>query len=519
MTGRLSVKSRARRGPGVSAMGLGPDSRVRSRGVSAMLRLESRVQWRQGVPVAMLGLAVCWAGVLAVVPAPVARAASPYLVFVEVMTVGTLFAGALTITDRATGAAVALDVSPAGPGARLAARLGPLAALTALSAVPVLLAGRRAAQLGAGLAAVAMCGLLLLAVAAGVAARRDEFVSFMVALAGPMAVLLAIPLAVSIGLLTGPLWFLAPTTGVLTLLRGDSRYPAGWLLGYLALWAAVALVFAGRRWRPGVPVGAGRVRRAGPPRPGGPWWLAFPRAGEAARESRGPWWLAFPRADLRNVTRDSMLAAVALSPLLLALALRLGYPPLAAWLLRTRGLDLTPYTPVLALLAVAVHLPVSFGMTAALVVLDDLESGALSVIRVSPLGVTRYLVYRLALVTLLCAAGLAVAAPLSGLVPPSALGALALAVPLGPLVTVATLAVARSRVQGATADKALALPLYLPIAAWWLAPPLAWLLAPLPTYWIVRAWPGTGPVPLLAGFACLAAWLIPLTRRAVGRLR
>ena len=535
MTGRLSVKSRARRGPGVSARGLGPDSRVRSRGVSAtlrlesrvqwwrgvsaMLRLESRVQWRQGVPVAMLGLAVCWAGVLAVVPAPVARAASPYLVFVEVMTVGTLFAGALTITDRATGAAVALDVSPAGPGARLAARLGPLAALTALSAVPVLLAGRRAAQLGAGLAAVAMCGLLLLAVAAGVAARRDEFVSFLVALAGPMAVLLAIPLAVSIGLLTGPLWFLAPTTGVLTLLRGDSHYPAGWLLGYLALWAAVALVFAGRRWRPGVPVGAGRVRRAGPPRPGGPWWLAFPRAGEAARESRGPWWLAFPRADLRNVTRDSMLAAVALSPLLLALALRLGYPPLAAWLLRTRGLDLTPYTPVLALLAVAVHLPVSFGMTAALVVLDDLESGALSVIRVSPLGVTRYLVYRLALVTLLCAAGLAVAAPLSGLVPPSALGALALAVPLGPLVTVATLAVARSRVQGATADKALALPLYLPIAAWWLAPPLAWLLAPLPTYWIVRAWPGTGPVPLLAGFACLAAWLIPLTRRAVGRLR
>ena len=517
MTGRLSVKSRARRGPGVSAMGLGPDSRVRSRGVSAtlrlesrvqwwrgvsaMLRLESRVQWRQGVPVAMLGLAVCWAGVLAVVPAPVARAASPYLVFVEVMTVGTLFAGALTITDRATGAAVALDVSPAGPGARLAARLGPIAALTALSAVPVLLAGRRAAQLGAGLAAVAMCGLLLLAVAAGVAARRDEFVSFLVALAGPMAVLLAIPLAVSIGLLTGPLWFLAPTTGVLTLLRGDSRYPAGWLLGYLALWAAVALVFAGRRWRPGVPVGAGRVRRAGPPRPGGPWWLAF------------------PRADLRNVTRDSMLAAVALSPLLLALALRLGYPPLAAWLLRTRGLDLTPYTPVLALLAVAVHLPVSFGMTAALVVLDDLESGALSVIRVSPLGVTRYLVYRLALVTLLCAAGLAVAAPLSGLVPPSALGALALAVPLGPLVTVATLAVARSRVQGATADKALALPLYLPIAAWWLAPPLAWLLAPLPTYWIVHAWPGTGPVPLLAGFACLAAWLIPLTRRAVGRLR
>ena len=466
-----------------------------------LLAWESRVQWRQGVPAAMLGLAACWTGVLALMPAAVARAASPYLVFVEVMTVGTLFAGALTVTDRATGAAAALGVSPAGPGRRLAARLGPLAVLTAVTTVPVLLAGRRASQLGAGLAAVALCGLLLLAVATGLAARRDEFVGFMVALSGPMALLFAVPLAVSIGLLTGPLWFVAPTTGVLALLRGDSPYPAAWLLAYLTLWTVVALVYAGRQLRSGVPVGAGRAGARVRPLPSRPRWLVF------------------PRADLRNVTRDSMLAAVSLSPLLLALALRFGYPPLAAWLLHTRGVDLAPYSPVLALLAVAVHVPVSFGMTGALIVLDDLEGGALSVVRVSPLGVTRYLAYRLLLVTLLSAAGLAVAAPLSGLVPPSAAGALCLAALLGPLMTVATLAVARTRVQGATADKALALPVYLPIAAWWLTGPVAWLLAPLPTYWIVRSWPGTDPAFLLAGFACLAAWLIPLTRRAARRLR
>jgi len=465
------------------------------------LALESRVQWRQGVPAAMLGLAVCWAGVLAFVPAEVARVASPYLVFVEVMTVGTLFAGALTVTDRATGAAAALGVSPAGPAPRLAARLGPLAVLTVLSAAPVLLAGRRAAQLGVGLMTVALCGLLLLAVAAGLAARRDEFVGFMVALSGPMAVLLAVPLAVSIGLLSGPLWFVAPTTGALALLRGDSPYPAGWLLAYLASWTVVALVGAGRRLRSDVSVPGGRAVAHVRPLPGRPRWLVF------------------PRADLRNVTRDSMLAAVALSPLLLAMALRFGYPPLAAWLLHTRGVDLAPYSSVLALLAVAVHVPVSFGMTAALIVLDDLEGGALSVVRVSPLGVARYLAYRLALVTLLSAVGLSVAAPLSGLVPASAAGALCLSALLGPLVTVATLAVARTRVQGATADKALALPLYLPIAAWWLTGPIAWLLAPLPTYWIVRSWPGADPAYLLAGAVCLAAWLIPLTHRAARRLR
>jgi fluoroquinolone transport system permease protein len=471
------------------------------RRLGGLLALELRTQWRQGVPVAVLGLAAVWSALLVVVPARAARVASPYLLFVEIMTVGTLFAGALSVTDRSTGATAALGVSPARVWERVAARLAPLAGLTALGAVPVLIAGRRAGQLGAGLPAVALAGLLLLAVAAGVAARKDEFVGFMVAVSGPMVPLFAVPLAVSVGLLTGPLWYVTPTTGALALLRGDAPYPAGRLLGYLALCAAGAVGYAAWRLRSGQEPAPGRAAAHG-----------------RALPSR-PRWLVFPRADLRNITRDSMLAMVALSPLLLALALRLGYPPLAAWLRHARGLDLAPYEPVLAMVAVAVHVPVSYGMTGALIVLDDLEDGTLAVVRTSPFGVPRYLAYRLTAVTLLSAAGLAVAAPLSGLVPASAAGALLLAVPLGPLVTLATLAVARSRVQGATADKALALPVYLPVAAWWLTGPAGWLLGPLPTYWIVRSWPGADPVHLLAGLACLAAWLIPLTRRATRRLR
>src|SRR5262249_58693491 len=111
------------------------------------------------------------------------------------------------------------------------------------------------------------------------------------------------------------------------------------------------------------------------------------------------------------------------------------------------------------------------------------------------------------------------AGPLPVLPPASATGALLLAVPLGPLVTLATLAVARSRVQGATADKVLALPTYLPVAAWWLTGPASRLLAPFPTYWIVRSWQDTDPTHLLAGLACLTAWLIPLTHRVTRTLR
>ncbi|HTJ39479.1 MAG TPA: hypothetical protein VL738_40140 [Dactylosporangium sp.] len=467
--------------------------------MTALLALELRLQWRQRVPAALLGLAVCWSVPLALLPAAPARAVSPYLLFVEVMTAGTLFAGALTVTDRSTGAAAALGVSPARPWQRVAARLVPLVLLAVAGAVPVLLAGRRAAQLGVALPAVALSATLLLAVAAAVAARRDEFVGFMAALPLPMAALFAVPLATSAGLLSGPLWYAVPTTGTLALLRGESPYPAALVLAYLALWALAAAVFAARRLR---------GKDAAPGRP----------AARARPLPARPRWLVFPRADLRNVTRDSMLAAVALSPLLLALGLRLGFAPLAAWLRHHRGVDLAPYGPVLAIVAVAVHVPVAFGMTGALVVLDDLEDGTLAVVRTSPLGVRRYLAYRLTAVALLAAAGLAVAAPLSGLVRPSAAGSLVLAAALAPLVTLATLAVARTRVQGATADKALALPLYLPVAAWWLAGPPAWPLAALPTFWIVRAWSGPGPAHLLLGAACLAAWTIPFASRVMRRL-
>jgi len=466
----------------------------------ALLALDLRTQWRQRIPVSILALAALWSGLLVLLPVGAARVATPYLLFLEITTVGTLFAGALTVTDRSTGATAALGVSPARPWERVMTRLAPLAVVTTLSAVPVLIAGRRTGQLGAGLPATALSSLLLLGVAAGIAAHKDEFVSFMLSLAGPIALLFTVPLAVSIGLLTGPLWYAIPTTGALQLLSGDSPYPAGPLLGYLALWAAAAVGYAAWRLRASQDQAPGRAAVHIRPLPTRPRWLVF------------------PRADLRNITRDTMLAGVAASPLLLALAVRLGYPPLAAWLLRTRDVDLTPYEPVLAMFIIAVHVPVSYGMTGALIVLDDLENGTLAVVRTSPFGVPRYLAYRLTAVTTLSAAGLSVAAPLSGLVPASATSALLLAAPLGPLVTLATLAVARTRVQGATADKLLALPVYLPIVAWWITGPAGWLLAPLPTYWITRSWPHTHPATLLAGLACLTAWLIPLAHRVTRRL-
>lgn len=466
----------------------------------AMVALEWRVESRYAIPAVLLGLAVVWSLALVLVPAAAARAATPYVLFFETTAVAVTVVGALILRERATGATAALLATPIRRGEYVAARLATLGVLTAGGVALVLLAGRLGDRMATALPAAVLSGLILLGIGAGIAHRSGSFVAFLLAVPWPLLPLLGIPPAVAIGLLTGPVWYVVPTTGALALLRGEEPYPAGVLLGYLGLWVLAAVAYA-----------VGSVRRE----------AAAPRSRRTERTAplpTRPRWLVFPRADLRNVHRETMLVALVLSPLLLGLALRFGLPPFESWLSAEHGLDLSAYRPVLALVAVLVHVPMSFGMTAALVVLDDLEDGVLGIVRTSPLGLRRYLAYRLATVTAAATAGLAVAAPLSGIVPATAWASAVLAVPVAPLFLLATLTLAGGRVQGVAATKALGFPTYIPIAAWWLTGPVGFLLAPLPTYWVVRAWDGPTPMTLAGGLVCTALWAIVLTRPVLPRL-
>ncbi|MDW5329710.1 hypothetical protein R6Y94_38720, partial [Plantactinospora sp. KLBMP9567] len=131
------------------------------------------VQARHHVPALVAGLVVPWTVLAAVLPATV-----PYLLFIEVATVGTFVAGALTVADRATGITAALAVSPVRPASLVAARIVPLWMLTVLAAVPVLLAARVAGIL-VSLVVIALTALLLLAAGVGMAARRRTVMGFL----------------------------------------------------------------------------------------------------------------------------------------------------------------------------------------------------------------------------------------------------------------------------------------------------------------------------------------------------
>ncbi len=468
--------------------------------VAALLVTEARTEWRYRIPMALAALAAAWSALATAAPA-----VAPYLVFVEVATVGTFLIGALAVNERATGMLAVLAVSPVRAGEYVAARIVPLMLLTVLAAVPVLAAADARAY-GPALAAVALMAVLLLAAGLAVALRHRTLIGFLTRLPWPMIPLFAVPLAASVGLLPQPIWYIVPTTGALAVIRaafGDTAPDTALPLGYLALWAVAAVALAVR-------VAATTNHDAGP--------RAATEPAARSGEWRGPAWLSFVRADLRNTGRDSVLVPIAASPLLLGLLLRFGYPPIAAWAQRAHGLDLDPYRPLLALLAVVLHVPVIAGMIGALIVLDDLDDGVIQVVRVSPVGVRRYLAYRLVAVTGFAAAGLAVAAPLSAAVPATSWAAVLLAVPVAPLFTLSVLAVARNRIQGLTLTKLIALPAYAPTATWWVTGAAAWGFAVLPPFWVVHAWTGPDPASLAAGAICSALWLTALTRHVLQRL-
>ena len=304
-----------------------------------------------------------------------------------------------------------------------------------------------------------------------------------------------------------PLLYLAPTTGAMDLIRsgyGAAAAAPGWSAAWLVIASGLAAMVAHRQLRSG-------------PRSAAPIRVPVART---VRHDGGPV-RSFMRTDLASIRRDPMLILVGFSPLLLGLAMRFGFAPLHGWLARVHGFDADPYRPLLLAVAVLLHVPVTFGMIGALLVLDDVDDRALTALRTSPLTLPRYLAYRAASATAAAVVGLAVAVPLSGLGAPDSWARLGPAVLLSALVTplflLATLVLAGNKVEGVAAAKLLGLPMYAPVATWWLTGPAGWPFAVLPTWWVVQtqwtAWPYA-----LGGAALTIAALAVLARRVLTRL-
>lgn len=474
--------------------------------VLAAVRLEWTVEWRYRVPAVALGLTVVWTLVLLVLPEPVARGAGPLILTVDTATFGAFFIAALVLFERGEGALAALTVSPLRFGQYLGAKVAVLTGLSVVSSVPIALAaGRGLAGLGSVVVGVASLSMVFLVVDFALVIRQRSLTGFLTVAPLALVPFIAAPLAHLTGVVDHPVLYVVPTTGAAEVLRSGLSHAAAVLaLGYLALTIAAAVWFARRRFTLDV---ADAERPAGRRRRTRPW-------------ARGllP---ALVAIDRRVSLRDALLVIVLAGPILLAVTLRLGYPQLAAYLAARFGVDLTPYEPILLASVVVLHVPLIIGMVGALLVLDDVDDRVVLVLRVSPVTLPRYLTYRVVAVAVVALLMLAVTVPVCGLAPdlPRVLPALVLAALQAPLITLATTAVARNKVEGLAWLKILGLvPTGIAPAMWWSPEPVDWALRVLPHYWTVDVLWRPTPLGALAGVALtlLAGGL--LARQTLRRL-
>ncbi len=461
----------------------------------AAVALEWTVEWRYRIPAVALVVTAVWTVVLLALPAPVARGAGPVVLTIDTATFGAFFIAALVLFERDEGALAALTVSPVRFGEYLGAKVGALTGLSVVSAVPIALAA--GVHLAAALTGVVLLAVLFLTVSFALVVRQPSLTAFLTVAPLPLAPLIAAPLVHLTGLVDHPLVYLVPTTAVADVIQGGLA-PAG--LGYALLAVVAAILFArGRFTRE--PTGV--ARRA--------------RTFRTSWRPRG-WPAALAGIDRRTSVRSALLVLVLAGPVLLAGALRLGYPPLAAYMRARFGVDLAPYQPVLVASLLVLHVPFITGMVGALLVLDDVDDRTLLVVRVSPVGVRRYLAYRAVAVAVAALVLLVVAVPVSGLVRDLPLPAVVLAAAQAPLITLTTVAVAGNKVEGLAWLKILGmLPTGIAPAMWWLPDAVQWPLRLVPHYWTVDVLWHPSPGGLLTGTVLTVIVVTLLTRRILRR--
>lgn len=195
--------------------------------------------------------------------------------------------------------------------------------------------------------------------------------------------------------------------------------------------------------------------------------------------------------DAKGIRRDSMNLLMLALPLILAMILRFGLPPLTAAIRTQTGFDLTPYYPVVMGYFVIALTPMVMAVLIGFLLLDEKDDQTLTVLQVTPMSLSTYIAYRLLVPTLLSVIVVFFMFPLAGIgtwdVRLMALSALASA-PLAPMFTMYLAGFAANKVQGFALMKLSGAVLLLPVFAYFVDGPVEYLLGLVPTYWPIKTY-------------------------------
>jgi fluoroquinolone transport system permease protein len=192
--------------------------------------------------------------------------------------------------------------------------------------------------------------------------------------------------------------------------------------------------------------------------------------------------------DIKSIRRDSMMRWMIFIPVVAAVALRLGTPVLAAFVLDRFAFDVTPFYPLL-MSFIAVAMPMMYGAIIGFLVLDQRDDNTITALQVTPLTLSGYLSYRVAMPTVLGVLVTMFVVPVSGLVQISAFRLLLAALAgslFAPLSALFLAAFAENKVQGFALMKGGGV-IFMPvILAYFVVEPWQLAFGLIPVYWPVK---------------------------------
>lgn len=189
--------------------------------------------------------------------------------------------------------------------------------------------------------------------------------------------------------------------------------------------------------------------------------------------------------DAKSIRRDPLLRWLIFYPLVLAVLIRWGVPILRAHLIARFQFDLQPYYPLLMSFVVLMT-PMLAGVVVGFLLLDQRDDQTLTALQVTPLTLSGYFAYRIAVPTALSFFITLVVFPITGLValgPFALVGAGLSSCLLAPLYALFLGTFANNKVQGFALTKALGILLIPPLIAYFVLPPWQVLFGVDPLYW------------------------------------
>ena len=204
-------------------------------------------------------------------------------------------------------------------------------------------------------------------------------------------------------------------------------------------------------------------------------------------------------ADARILWRDPLLVWMTAMPIGMALLIRVVVRAIEN-LTAASSFDLTPYHPLI-MGGYLMSAPGMIGFVIGFLLLDERDAGTLRALRVTPLSMREYLVYRITGPVLVGTVSTMVGYPLTGLTPIAAATLFpiaAVASIAAPLLALVLAAASPNKVAGFAVVKVLNSVNLLPIAAYFAPLPLQYAAGIVPTYWPMRAlWSAAAGQPYL----------------------